>query len=388
MKNCNHSHWFGLTLENNDITISQSDRATILLHDLPYFESQRPSLFVLVGSRAKALALKEFVSGTDKKLAAKRGCGEIHLHIDPSTAFSDRPILFADGDFPAHPRPTKNAFPDKCHAVSKGIIPGPRGSIVGVGLQHVADQLYSTLLSPHTDVFCFFAADLGGLEAIARRVVAWLNVGHLATSPAAALPHIVIVTEFSASESESVARDRFIALLATESRLDVFARFAGIRVIALLPASNVSAQARHRRLKEGLMAASDQVRSARADSLMLFAGHHFAAFLGHTCSHFADGSTEPFNFIRTARLNNPPAADLKDHLANFLQKISTVAEMRSAVSVVASSLLLDNYPPDMHREWDHIRQSRGLIVSQTSNPRMCSTACIETPATKPAEMVC
>jgi hypothetical protein len=341
-------------LETNEIALTNSDRARILLHELPYFESQRPSLFVLLGNKAKAIALKELASSTDKKTVAKRGCGEIHLHIDPSTTFSDRPILFADRDIADHQRLTKFASSDKCHEVTKRTLPALRASISSVGLQPAADRLYSTLLTPFTDVFCFFADDLGGLETVAHRIASWIDTSRLATFPATALPQIVIVIECSASEHESQAQERFFGLLASETRRDVSTYFAGIRVLALLPSSDVSAQARHRRLRECLMAASDQVRSVRADSLMLFCTQHLAAFLDHACSYIAEASSEPFNFIRTARLDHPPATDLKDHLTNFLQQVKTLEEMRSfAVPLVASSLLLDNYPPDMHREWDH-----------------------------------
>jgi hypothetical protein len=123
--------------------------------------------------------------------------------------------------------------------------------------------------------------------------------------------------------------DRFLRLLASETRREISTCFAGIQVLSLVPVGQVSTQARHRRLKECLMTASDRVRSARADSLMLFSAEHFAAFTDHACSHFAEGRSEPLNFIRTARLRNPPAADLKGHLTNFLGKINTLDEMRN-----------------------------------------------------------
>lgn len=70
----------------------------ILLHELPYFKSQRLSLFVLVRNKVKVLALKELVFSTDKKIVAKRGYSEIYLYINLSTTFSDRPILFTNRD--------------------------------------------------------------------------------------------------------------------------------------------------------------------------------------------------------------------------------------------------------------------------------------------------
>ena len=102
------------------------------------------------------------------------------------------------------------------------------------------------------------------------------------------------------------------------------------------------------------MSVSDRVCSVRADSLMLFSAEYFVVFLDHIYWRFTEGHSELLNFIRTARLGNPPAADLKGHLTNFLEKIDTLDEMRSfGIPMVASSLLLDNCPPDMHRGWDY-----------------------------------
>jgi hypothetical protein len=360
MKTCHHSHWFGLSSENNEILLNTTSRAQTLLSELPYSESQRPSLFLLVGNKVKAIALKELASSTGKVTAARRGCGEIHLHVHPSTVFSDRPLLFGDGDFPAHPRPIKDAAASGCHEVTKRALPGPRSGITSVDLQSAADRLHSALLLPFTDVFCFFAADMGGLEPVAHRIAAWLETGRPATLPPASLPEIVVVTESSASESESRTLDRLLEMVARETRMAISACFAGVRVLNLLPVNQVSTQARHRRLKESLMAASDRVRTVRAESLTLFSAQHFAAFLDAACSHFVEGHSTPFDFIKTARLGNPPGADLSSHLKKFLGTIETLDDMRGfGVPFLASSLLLDHHPPEMHREWSLIKSLGG-----------------------------
>jgi hypothetical protein len=352
MRICNHSHWLGLCKRDSEITFAQSDRAQILLHSLPYFESQKPSLFVLVGNGSKTRALKELASANTVKSISKRGRGEIHLHIDPSATFSDRPILFADGDFPVLRKPNKAMLVDNCHGVIKRILSGLRESVPNDHLQTAVDSLYFRLLSPFTDVFCFFAADLGGLQPIALRIASWLNTGPPSTLPVATHSQIIIVTESSTPElQESRVLDHFLQLLAHETRTDPSTCFAGVRVLSLLPDGDVSPSARHRKLKETLMGASDQVRSARIESRTLFSAQHFAAFLGHACSHFVTNPKEPFNFIRTSRIDNPPALDLKDHLTRFLLKINTLPELKSfAIPLIASSFLLDSYPPGMHRK--------------------------------------
>jgi len=290
-------------------------------------------------------------ANTEKRSVGKRGYGEIHLHIDPSTTFSDRPVLFADGDFPVQQNTSKPAPAEKCHGVTKRLLPRLRESVPS-SLQTAADNVYFQLLFLFTDVFCFFAPDLGGLQPIVRRIASWLNSSQPSTLPLVIYPQIIIVIEQSTPElQESRVLDRFLQLLARETTTDPSTCFAAIRVLSLLPDGYISPQARYRKLKESLMNASDQVRLARIESRTLFSAQHFAAFLNHACSHFAEAAKEPFDFIRTSRISNPPALDLKEHLTNILHKISSLAELKSfAVPLIASSLFLDSYPPDMQRE--------------------------------------
>lgn len=79
--------------------------------------------------------------------------------------------------------------------------------------------------------------------------------------------------------------------------------------------------------------------------------YHFAAFLDYDCSHFAERIAKPFNFVRTSRIRNIVAPDLKFYLTNVLRNTSSIYELKSsAVPLVASSLLLDSYPPGLHCE--------------------------------------
>lgn len=345
MKSCYHSHWLGLYKRDNEITFAQSNRAETLLHGLPYLEFQKPTLLVLVGNRSKERALKELaLPRTTKNSQSHRRYGEIHLHLDPSTTFSDRPILIADGDIPLQSKAHKVIPLDQCHEITNR-------SLLGFGdLQAAADRLYFRLLSPFTDVFCFFASDLGGLQPIARVIAAWMNTGQPSTLPATARSQIIIVTEPSATEGqESQTLDRFLLLLAQETRTDPLTFFGSIRVLSLLPDGDLSPLARHRKLKEVLMDAVDHVRLARIESRTLFSAQHLAAFLSQAYSHFAASCKEPFNFIQASRIDNPPAADLKEYLTRFLLKMKSLGELKSfAIPLIASSLLLDSYPPDMH----------------------------------------
>jgi hypothetical protein len=354
MKHCDHSHWFGLYMSKNEIEFTYSDRAQTLLHSLPYSEAQKPSLFVLIGNSGKTLALKELATGNiRKKSIGRRALGELHLHIDPSSIFSDRPVLFADGDFPAYQKLSKTPSSEKCHNLTSKILLPSRSRTPSTSLQNAANSLYVTLLSPFTDAFCFFAGDFGGLQPIARLIALWLEIDQPPTQPTSTLPHIIIVVESSIANSlESSTLENFLQLLYVETRQDVYAQFSRIQILSLVPDGDLSTQSRHRRLKECLMGASDQVRSTRVVSRTLFSAQHLGAFLGHACSHFGASVGKPFNLIETSRLDYPPAPDLKEHLTNFLLNIRSPEELKSfAIPIIASSILLDNYPPEMHRAW-------------------------------------
>jgi hypothetical protein len=353
MRQCNHSHWLALSSRNNETIFSVSDRATNLFRCLPNIQFQTPTLLVFIGNKSKTLALRELVLLNSKdKAAGKRRNGEIHLHTDPSSVFSDRPILIADSDFSLEARSVTPLSADDCHEVSSTVLPRLRSSVNETStILKAADNLHLKLLSPFTDIFCFFAADLGGLHPIARRLASWLEIENPSTMPSATHAQVVIVVESSALEFRIL--EEFFQLLQQETDKDISTHFSNVRIVTLLPRGSISPQARHRRLKECLFNISDQVRLARIKSNTSFSAQHFLAFLGHACSHFGAGSSAPFDFIQKSRVNNPVAPDLKNHLVNFLSLIKGPDQLQElAAPLIASSIILDHYPPDMHRRFD------------------------------------
>ncbi|KAL6151989.1 hypothetical protein ACJBU6_08881 [Exserohilum turcicum] len=109
----------------------------------------------------------------------------------------------------------------------------------------------------------------------------------------------------------------------------------------------MSNRGRHHRLRDCLMQVSDRVRKHRTTTRTLFSARHFHAFFRLACQHLARGNGEPFDFMTAARLHNPIAPDLKEHLSNFLQLAKSPRELiEFVVPTIASSLFLNSYPPD------------------------------------------
>lgn len=162
---------------------------------------------------------------------------------------------------------------------------------------------------------------------------------------------MVIVTEKIplGAEREKEAKKAFLWLLREETARDLSEQISDIHIVALLPIHKVSSKARYRRLKECLLDISDEVRRNREDARTLFSVTHFATLFRYACDHFSQPTEEPFDFIKASRKQNPIAEDLAEHISNLLKYIKSAKElMEFVVPIIASSFLLDNYPPQSH----------------------------------------
>ncbi|OBT56258.1 hypothetical protein VE04_05114 [Pseudogymnoascus sp. 24MN13] len=368
MRYCKHTQWLGLAVNDGDVVLQNTDRLQTLLDDLPNPDKQTPSLFVFIGNKSKAMAIKELAKTFSPppkyschpskhndesswegqtRLNGRRVHGEIHLHIHPPSVFSSRPVLLAEGDLPNLSKLTSSLAIEKCHETDSR--PLNASTLATPTLSESADRIYFRLLSPFTDVFCFFADDIGKFKPIVQRLALWLDLGQPSTLPKSTRPKVLIVTERDVAhgndESDLVA---FKRMLSNETTIDFSEQFSDIQILGLASRKkNLSNKARHRELFERLLNFSDQVREARITAEVLFSAHHLTAFFHHALRHI--NSPVPFNLISASQSENPVTSDLRDHLVNFLGKIRTPEKLlQFAIPVIASSFILNSYPPDMH----------------------------------------
>ena len=129
----------------------------------------------------------------------------------------------------------------------------------GVSLDDSAVSVYTRLLFPFVDVFCFFSADLGGFKQIACHVAAWLEKGSSSILPKCTYLRVIIVSDkiLPGAEMEKEARKSFLWLLEEETIKDLFEQISAIDIVAFFPAGTMSDEARHRPLKERLIDGSD-----------------------------------------------------------------------------------------------------------------------------------
>ncbi|XTI94257.1 hypothetical protein V2W45_1473474 [Cenococcum geophilum] len=207
--------------------------------------------------------------------------GEIHLHLNLFSIFYGRPVLLINGNLPKQSLRGKTVIANKTRA-------GP----FGLFLNEITNSIYTCLLFPFIDIFCFFYANLGSFRQIARYIATWLEKGYLLTLLKSTYLRVVIVTEKIP-----------LGLLGEEIIKDLSKLILAINIVALFLNGTISVNACYRRLKEPL------------------------------------------------RIYNPVALNLAEYLLNFLKYVKSTNELTEfAVLMAAFSLFLDSYPPKAYSE--------------------------------------
>ncbi|KAK1991677.1 FabD/lysophospholipase-like protein [Colletotrichum falcatum] len=366
---CKHTGWLRLSTKERGHILEVSDRAQRLLDSLPRPESQFPSVIALLGNVTKRLAMQQLgVEITTPNTS--RGHGEVHLSFSPATETGERPLLIADSDIPSHNRRARPRKPPLCHEITSRPLPQSQEDAASPKVEYVADRIYSRMLLPFADVVCFFADDVGGLHNVARRLVAWLDLGR--SSNSTVCPWLVIVVD---DGEETVVRQTFLDMLRAKTSTGVSEIFQGIRVVSLRHISPKTLRrgppsVRWDVLCNELSYMAETKRIERRLASSLFSANHLAAFLRYAVDKQADVVASPLDFLAVSRIDNPVAPDLETHLAGFLRGFRSLELLRTfAVPVIASSFLLDHYPPGMHRKSTHQRFSKLIETDMARRSR-------------------
>jgi hypothetical protein len=348
MGTCNHTQWLSMDCEGKTVSLYISDRVQTLTSGLSDPDVQRPTLLALVGNCVKSVVLREAFGVKPKRAATKRAAGEVHLHLDAQSSSSDRPIFIAESDFIPAEEKNKCAVLDGCHDTTQR-------ALIEDSVVHAADglasDLYSQMLFQFVDVFCFFVSDLGGFKRISRHISKWKDRMNAEQPSFLVRPSVVIVVDqtLGGESYETNAKTIFLWLLKQEFSESVSGYFSGIEVVAIPPSGKMSRRERYRYLRERILGRSNSVRKLRVDSRLLFSATHFAAFLHSAWDHFCRDRSVTFDLITASRKQNPVPQDLEEHLATFLDNLPSAHELIVfAAKFVASSFLLDSYPPSAH----------------------------------------
>jgi hypothetical protein len=326
--------------------LRHDDLLQAIAKGLPRADEQQPIILAFIGNAEKFLAMRTLfgVQNQPRPNAKQKSC-EISFQIDPLRAHDDHPLILVNWDVRKSCGKWSGTKRNKCYEAGQSILHQ-------LSLKDVATPDFHTqLLSPFVNIFCYFSADLGGFVEIAHRLARWLEQGNSSTLPDGTLPSVVIIiSNFDHNvKNEEESTKAFVTMLREETSEDPFQQLSAINVFALPPKGAVSAKAHFKRVKKHFLQNMERMHKQRQDRYVSFSATHLVAFFKAATAHFTKSTQTPFNFIKASRTFNSISSDMPEHFFNFLKYVTSTQQLKTfAAPMIASSLLLDSYPPDAH----------------------------------------
>ncbi|KAI9768255.1 MAG: hypothetical protein M1840_005085 [Geoglossum simile] len=333
MASCPHIEWLQLCQDQEEWSMAYGARLQNIVEDMPHARAQYPSLLFFVGRKVKAKALRALFP--ENNHTRRRGHGLANLHIDSITSDTERPILFADADLEGVFVERGRAF-GHCHETTRYRIDWANELDPRPNQKDLMNKIYAQLFFPFIDVLCLFAEDFGGLDEVTAQLTMWAKIG-----PASSMirSRVIIVTTQMANCAY---------LIEDLSNLSKF--FASVKVVNLREIAKVSSTARYLPLKGALLCEADTARQTRIGDRTMFSATHLRKFFERALRQIAKAPDDPFDFIWASREGNEVDSEFPFHLRTFLRLcLKYEVPLDSVVSFIASAILMDNFPPGMHR---------------------------------------
>lgn len=348
MPRCSHTEWLQILNGEAGPRVRIHDRLSQIIQDLPYADSQYPSLVFFMGRQQKDIALRELYP--QNNIRRQRQSNVVNIRIDNSTCGSINPALFADGDPTATVPPQEHGTTD-CHSFEEQ-------SILTPGLDPTI-ALLSRGLFAFTDVICLFAQDLGGVNGAAQLLVDFVRAGLTVKAKRYLRPRMLIIAP--ASDSPHVDEEALRLQIKQNPDIELSESFDSVKLIRL-PGQYLSPAARHRRLKEELQKQVYSVHLQRVEANLLFSAVHLTHFAHEGLEQSLD-TCKNFNFLKSSQFGKPVNQEFSSHLFNFLALGTRRHYSYSILAfTISTSILMDAYPPKSHCEL-----LLGLFYAQSTN---------------------
>ncbi|KAI9146754.1 Vegetative incompatibility protein [Paramyrothecium foliicola] len=297
----------------------------------------------LIGNQTKSVVLSQL--GVRCEGSLRRRHGELHLHLALNPL--NKPLIIADGDLPAHSRLPRVSKPYRCHEVSERRFMNETDDTVESAI-NLADTVHHRILLPFVDVQCLFVADIGGVDTTVRRLATWAAVPVRSTAADIRPVLVLVVTRGQVKKMKAALN----ALPEFDKRTSALGKhFRQVRIIVFNPTRRTNRKngKQQRVLRRALIQSMNSVHRDRNQLGLLFSAFHTAHLLQAAAERAVASPWTPLNFIATARKHNSVAVDMDAHLMNFLEQFRDNDSLqRLAIPLVASAILLDQYPPGMH----------------------------------------
>jgi hypothetical protein len=225
----------------------------------------------------------------------------------------------------------------------------------------IAYDIYISILSYFSDVVLIFIPDFGGLEPVIRFLVYWMSCGKTTDFPS----RILLVHEQPPKEGEvrSQLIEAYSKFIRTDDPMSAHSPRAIGRMVDVC--FQIRDVAMHDDIHRQLRLSMRESFIRRVACGFDFQARHFKAFFQTAVKTYARDPSWGFEFIAASRLRYPIPVGIERSVSSYLGTCPSKEE----VQAVASALILDAYPAQMHRMYTIYSQT-GLT---TKSPGRIST---------------
>ncbi|EXL65030.1 hypothetical protein FOPG_18729 [Fusarium oxysporum f. sp. conglutinans race 2 54008] len=201
--------------------------------------------------------------------------------------------------------------------------------------------LFSRLLYPFVDIFCFYSYGPSDLTKIARWIATWPSQNGPLWRPS--LMVLLCEKHLLQPDAAAVAEHLFTSTITTLTTKPLDCYFTDSW---FLPTTDSSSSAL---IQAGFREHLSVVRLRRRESGLLLSVEHTNTLFERAFESAGTLYYQPIDLIRSARRDIPVSTELTDHLVHFMSHITSPKDLISFASpIIASSLFCDHYLPDMH----------------------------------------
>lgn len=334
MNTCKHSTWLKLRGNGSQVALEASDLPQRLIPEMDNADDPIASA-LLIGSRTKNLFITAL--GVNRRTSKIRaGHGECHIHH--TRILGRDPFLLVEGGIPTHNKLPVPCKTHTCHEITTNVMVEVAPKAIDA-----ANDIYSRIVFPLVDVVCVFVADIGGISKALRHLETWAARGRTSTCPIP--PALLLVVP---KGQKSIAETALSESGNRESPELLSQFFQSIRVVSLPQSTNQAKQ--YHSVRNELLHLAKAVQASKQQSGWLFSALHVTEFLRAIADSVPRSPKKRFDFIKASRANRLPNADLGQHLLAFLKNCGGSICLEYTLPLIASSFILDQYPPGMHGE--------------------------------------
>lgn len=345
-----YSPWLRLNHTQTSSTLVEFPQAYT---SLGFSAKATPVHTLLIGSKSKSELLRHLTGKSQAHL--NHGHGQILLWPDPGTLHSSSPSIFIDYELQTFHRSqwsTTSASESSCVRTIEWASATP-----GINSRRrIANLLGGRVLGALCDTICYFAGDLGGLQAVAVLIAEQAALPPRCDLPRGVLPTVTVVIETKPDECgadsalmETIHKTMRNHYGLNESEIQLFfeRHFARLKVVTLR--KRMSLRNRASAVQEALQDTREQFIPARAAHGTAFRTAHIQAFVSRSLDSFCANYEASFSFAARSRPDGFNDDDLLIHLQELFTIVPSDEWLFHLVCpLVSSAIVFTNYPPGSH----------------------------------------